>query len=247
MDRERRSSLPGIERSPHRPATVTAGRGRGGRDAGPRPTTKRLAPSAQRPYLIGLTGNIACGKSTVLTLLAELGAETIDADQIVHALYTAGSAVTEAIAAAFGSSILAADGSVNRQALGAIVFSDPAKLHQLEALTHPAVRREIEARLSASRARVIAIDAIKLIEGGLADRCDSVWVVICEPAQQLARLMARSNLSQAEAERRIAAQPPVEAKLARADIVIDNSGSLAETAAQVRRAWEATIGPHLAR
>jgi dephospho-CoA kinase len=195
-------------------------------------------------YLIGLTGNIACGKSTVLAQLAALGAETIDADREVHALYGAGSPVSRAIAEAFGPGVLAADGSVDRRALGAVVFADPARLRQLEQITHPAVRQRIEARIAASRVRVIVIDAIKLIEGGLADRCDAVWVVTCTTEQQVARLMARNQFDRAEAERRIAAQPPQAAKIARADVVIDNSGSREATAAQVERAWRQTVPDH---
>jgi dephospho-CoA kinase len=190
-----------------------------------------------RPFIIGLTGNIACGKSTVLAQLARLGADTIDADRIVHDLYTPASPVSVAVAAAFGPGVLHLDGSVNRRALGAIVFADPDRLRQLERLTHPAVRQRLEALLAASTAPVVVIDAVKLIEGGLAERCDSVWVVTCSPYQQLARLMARDGFDRAEAERRIAAQPPQAEKVARADVVIDNSGTRGATAELVRQAW----------
>jgi dephospho-CoA kinase len=202
-------------------------------------------PHTPTPHLIGLTGNIACGKSTVLAMLAALGAETIDADAEVHALYAPGEPVSAAVGAAFGPGALTPEGGVDRRALGAIVFGDPARLRQLEAIVHPAVRRRIEARISASRAAVVVIDAIKLIEGGLADRCDAVWVVTCAPEQQLARLMARNGFDRAEAERRIAAQPPQAEKVARADVVIDNSGDQAATEAQVRQAWAAHVAPHL--
>lgn len=202
-------------------------------------------PRSSAPLVIGLTGNIACGKSTVLALLAALGADTIDADQEVHALYAPGTPVSTAIGAAFGPGVLTPAGGVDRRALGAIVFADPARLRQLEAIVHPAVRQRIEARIAASRAPVIVVDAIKLIEGGLADRCDSVWVVTCTPAQQLARLMARDGYDRAEAERRIAAQPPQAEKVARADVVIDNSGSREATAAQVRAAWARHVAPRL--
>jgi dephospho-CoA kinase len=191
-----------------------------------------------RPYLIGLTGNIACGKSTVLRLLGGYGAETIDADREVHALYEAGSPVTAAIAARFGAGVLAADGAIDRRALGRLVIGDPAAMAALEAIVHPAVRQRIEARIAGSQARVVVIDAIKLIEGGLADRCDSVWVVVCDPVVQLARLMARDGAGQADAERRIAAQGPQADKVARANVVIDNSGTPEATAAQVARAWQ---------
>jgi dephospho-CoA kinase len=137
---------------------------------------------------------------------------------------------------------MTADGRIDRRALAAIVFADPAELLRLEALTHPAVRVRIMAQVAdAARrgVRVVVVDAIKLFEGGLADHCDEVWVVTCDPAQQLARLMARNGFDEAEARRRIDAQPPQAEKVARADVVIDNSGTLAATNAQVDTAWRA--------
>lgn len=194
-----------------------------------------------QPYLIGVTGNIACGKSAVLRRLAELGAETIDADRVVHALMEPGQAAWIAVRDNFGPGVMTADGRIDRRALAAIVFSDPVELLRLEALTHPAVRVEIMAQVAdAARrgVRVVVVDAIKLFEGGLADHCDEVWVVTCDPAQQLSRLMARNGFDEAEARRRIAAQPPQAEKVARADVVIDNSGTPDATNAQVDAAWE---------
>ena len=194
------------------------------------------------PYLIGLTGNIACGKSTVLARLAEHGAETIDADRVVHELQAPGGPVWAAIREAFGEGVLTPDGAIDRRALGAIVFGDPAALARLEGLTHPAVRARIVERVAAAAGRgapVVVIDAIKLLEGGLADRCDEVWVVTCAPERQLARLMARNGFGEAEARARIAAQPPAALKVARADLIIDNSGPPEETRAQVDLAWAA--------
>lgn len=196
--------------------------------------------SAQRPYLIGLTGNIACGKSTVVRRLAELGAETIDGDQVVHALMEPGGPIWAAVRDGFGPGVIAPDGRIDRRALAAIVFSDPAELARLEALSHPPVVAYALARVPEAAARgvrVLVIDAIKLIESGLADHCDTLWVVTCDPAQQLARLMARNGFDEAEARRRIAAQPPQAEKVARADLVIDNSGSPEATIAQVDAAW----------
>lgn len=197
-------------------------------------------PKPSQPYLIGLTGNIACGKSVVLTLLAERGAATIDADRVVHTLMEPGEPVWAAIREAFGPAISDGEGRIDRRALGAIVFGDPAQLARLEGLTHPAVRAWIVARLTEmvrEGYRVAVVDAIKLYEGGLAERCDETWVVTCDPAQQLARLMARNGFSEAEARQRIAAQPPQAEKIARADVVIDNSGTLEATRAQVDAAW----------
>ena len=196
------------------------------------------APHAA-PYLIGLTGNIACGKSTVLAQLAGYGAEVIDADRLVHELQRPGEPVWAAIREEFGPGIIAPDGALDRRALAALVFGDPAALARLEGLTHPAVRARVVARVAASTAPVVVIDAIKLIEGGLADACDEVWVVTCMPEQQLARLMARNGFSEAEARRRIDAQPPAAEKVARADVVIDNSGTREATRAQVAAAWAA--------
>ena len=198
-----------------------------------------------RPYLIGLTGNIACGKSTVLARLAEHGAETIDADRVVHALMEPGEAVWAAVRETFGPGVIAADGRIDRRALGAIVFAERAELARLEGLTHPAVRSRIVAQVAEAARRgvaVVVIDAIKLYEGGLADQCDETWVVTCDPAQQLARLIARNGFSEAEAQQRIVAQPPQADKIARATVVIDNSGTVAETRAQVDGAWGRVVG-----
>ncbi len=198
-----------------------------------------------RPYLIGLTGNIACGKSTVLARLAEHGAETIDADRVVHALMEPGEAVWAAVRETFGPGVIAADGRIDRRALGAIVFAERAELARLEGLTHPAVRARIVAQVAEAARRgvaVVVIDAIKLYEGGLADQCDETWVVTCDPAQQLARLIARNGFSEAEAQQRIAAQPPQADKMARATVVIDNSGTVDETRAQVDGAWGRVVG-----
>jgi dephospho-CoA kinase len=207
-------------------------------------TDSALSPQSSA-LVIGLTGNIACGKSAVLEMLGALGAETIDADREVHDLYAPGSPISVAIGAAFGLGVLTPEGGVDRRALGAIVFGDAERLRALERIVHPAVRRRIEARIAVSAAPVVVIDAIKLIEGGLADRCDSVWVVTCTPEQQVARLMARNGFDRAEAERRIAAQPPQADKVARADVVIDNSGSREATAIQVRAAWQRRVLPAL--
>ncbi len=193
-----------------------------------------------QPYLIGLTGNIACGKSAVLAALAEHGAATIDADRVVHTLMEPGEPVWAAVRDAFGPAILTADGRIDRRALGALVFADPAQLARLEGLTHPAVRAWIVARLAAfarDGVRVAVVDAIRLYEGGLAERCDETWVVTCDPPRQLARLMARNNFTEAEARQRIAAQPPQAEKVVRADVVIDNSGTPEATRAQVDAAW----------
>ena len=192
-----------------------------------------------RPYVIGLTGNIACGKSAVLMMLAELGAETIDADRVAHAVMAPGMPTTERIIAEFGPEIRAADGGIDRRALGAIVFADPARLARLDELAHPPTVAAIRERVAASTHAVVVVDAIKLFEAGMAGDCDQIWVVTCDPEQQVERLMRRNGFDRATARLRIDAQPPQEDKARRADVVIDNSGTLDATSAQVRTAWKA--------
>ena len=188
-------------------------------------------------YVIGLTGNIAVGKSAVLAILAELGAETIDADQIAHHVMRKGEAAYKEILNAFGAGILGADGEIARAALGAIVFADPDKLKLLESITHPAVRRRIDSMLRASVADVVVIEAIKLLEGDLKNAVDAVWVVNARPAAQLARLRSERGLPEPVARQRIALQNSQAEKLRQADVVIENDGSLEATRRQVQRHW----------
>ena len=128
-------------------------------------------------YLIGLTGNIATGKSTVAKMLADLGATVIDADALVHELERKGTAAYDAIVAVFGPGILDQDGELDRAALGAIVFSDPVKLQRLESIVHPAVLLESMRRIGEAVTPVVVYEAIKLIEAGRAEMCDAIWVV----------------------------------------------------------------------
>jgi dephospho-CoA kinase len=190
-----------------------------------------------RPTVIGVTGNIASGKSAVLAMLADLGAETFDADRVYHQLIAPEQPLNQALRTAFGPEIARADGTIDRAALGRIVFSDPAALARLDAVTHPAVMTELLARIAASRAPVVAIDAIKLVEGGLARHCDVVWFVTVDRETQIERLIRRNGITHDDAIRRIDAIGPREDLAARADAVIDNSGSLETTRAQVERLW----------
>jgi dephospho-CoA kinase len=200
-------------------------------------------------YLIGLTGNIACGKSTVLGLLQQRGAAVIDADRVTHELQQPGQPVYRQIVETFGPDILLEPGgAIDRRRLGSIVFSDPAQLRRLEQIVHPAVRATLTAWLdqqareaSPDRPRVAVIDAIKLLESGWKPFCNAIWVVICRPDQQEARLISTRGMSAEEARTRIAAQPPQEQKVAQADLVIDNSGGLEQTVAQVDAAWRKII------
>ncbi len=189
--------------------------------------------------LLGLTGNIACGKSTVLRQLRELGASVIDADALIHVILRKDGPAYWPVVSEFGSGILHEDGEIDRRALGAIVFSDPDRLKRLEEIEHPIVRRVIDQQIGEAGKSVVALDAIKLIEAGWADKCDSIWVVNCTRDQQIERLMTTRNYSRQEAEMRVDAQSPQENKMARANVVIDNSGSMDQTREQVLSAWKA--------
>lgn len=192
--------------------------------------------------VIGLTGNIGVGKSTVMALLAELGADGIDADGVAHEVMEPGQLAYQQIVAHFGAAVAPDGGPIDRMRLGQIVFSDPAALAQLEAFVHPAVAEVIQQRLASSVADVVVIEAIKLLEAGLSVQlCDQIWVVTAPRAEQIRRLMATRGLSEAEAVLRIDAQPPQADKVAQADVVIDNSGDLAAVRARVRRAWREYI------
>ncbi len=131
-----------------------------------------------------------------------------------------------------------ADGRIDRRALGALVWTDPAALKDLEAILHPGVRAEVRRHLDATTAPAIVVDAIKLIEGGLYKEMDAVWVVTCPRVEQIRRLVELRGMSEADARQRIAAQPPQSAKIAAADVVIDNSGTLDATERQVAAAWQ---------
>jgi dephospho-CoA kinase len=198
--------------------------------------------SDRRPLLIGLTGNIGTGKSTVARMLAEMGAEAIDADKVAHEVMRAGTPVCKAIGRTFGLEVLTPEGEIDRKRLGALVFGDPVALAQLESIVHPATIAAVDRRIAASGADVVVVEAIKLFEAGMADAYDSIWVTTCRPEQQIARIMSARGLSRAEAEQRVAAQPSQQEKIARADVIIDNSDSLSQTREEVERAWEQLVG-----
>jgi len=188
-------------------------------------------------YLIGLTGNIATGKSTVAKMLEELGATVIDADALVHELQRPGTPVFDDIVAAFGPGILDRAGEIDRKALGSIVFADPAQLRVLEGILHPAVLIESLRRINETATPVVVYEAIKLIEAGRAEMCNALWVVTARDEVQLERLMRDRKMSAAEARQRIEAQPPQSEKIRQATVVIDNSGTLEETRRQVEIAF----------
>ena len=192
------------------------------------------------PRIIGITGNIACGKTAVGQMLLELGAERyIDADAVVHRLYLAGQPISVKVAEAFGSHVVAPDGSVDRKALGTIVFQDAGAMRRLEAIVHPAVSEALANELaSVTPSGIVIIDAVKLLEGGSGKFCQSKWMVVCPEEQEFTRLVARNQFSAEEAWARIHAQPSVADRLPLVDEVIDNSGSLENTRKQVVAAYE---------
>jgi dephospho-CoA kinase len=196
-------------------------------------------------YLIGLTGNIASGKSTVRGMLEQLGARTIDADALAHAVLHKGTPAWRAVAETFGPDILLADGEVDRRKLGAVVFAERAQLQKLEAIVHPAVSEELARLLSAARDPVVVVEAVKLIEAGLHRYCDAVWIVTTPTPVAKRRLVDDRGMDEIDAQLRLRAQPPLKDKLELASVVIDNSGSVESTRLQVSHAY-AAIRPETA-
>jgi dephospho-CoA kinase len=195
---------------------------------------------------IGITGNIACGKSTVDTIVHELtGATIIDADRVTHDLLRNDHDVKEKIVAAFGSGILDAAGHIDRAALGRIVFGSAPALLQLEGIVHPAVRTTIRAMLDALPANgAVVVDAVKLLAGDLGAWMDVVWWVTAGTGQQTERLVRLRGLREADARARIAVQPSLDLYRSHVHVIIDNSGNLAETRNQVIAALKPLrIGP----
>jgi dephospho-CoA kinase len=188
-------------------------------------------------YVIGLTGNIGVGKSVVRQMLQHSGAYTIDADSLAHQVMMPNAPAYKPILSTFGQFIVGPDGRINRQMLGQIVFSNPEALKKLEAITHPIIRQGIDALVKRSTQRVVVIEAIKLIEGGLADMVDEVWVVDVKPQIQYKRLIEKRKMSEAEAKQRILAQGPQAEKLKRANVIVDNNGNVEETWKQVQKQW----------
>jgi len=192
------------------------------------------------PRIIGITGNIACGKTAVGHILLELGAERyIDADAVVHKLYQSGQQIAVKVAEDFGSAVVSSNGDIDRKALGAIVFQNAEAMRRLEAIVHPAVSEALAKELAqVSPSGIVVIDAVKLLEGGSGKFCQSKWLIVCAEELEYERLVARNNLTPEEAWSRIQAQPSVEKRLSLVDEVIDNSGTFVETRRQVELAYE---------
>lgn len=191
----------------------------------------------QNKYVIGLTGNIATGKSTVRQMLQHLGAYTIDADSLAHQVMMPGAPAYKSVVATFGQFILGPDGRIDRSTLGRMVFGNPAALKKLEEITHPIIRQGITALITRAQQRVIVIEAIKLLDGDLANMVDSVWVVDASPITQYRRLIEKRKMSEADAKQRILAQQAQAEKLKRANVVIKNDGDVEDTWKQVQIAF----------
>jgi dephospho-CoA kinase len=172
----------------------------------------------ERTLRIGLTGPIGCGKSTVAGWLRDLGAEVIDADDVAREVVEPGEAALDIVLAEFGDAVRTADGRLDRVALGRIVFADPAALLRLEAIVHPAVRPRILAAIAAAEERgapAVVVEAIKLVEGGLAALCHEVWLITCDENVQIDRLVGR-GMDRADAAARIRAQEDLRERVAAA-------------------------------
>ena len=186
--------------------------------------------------VIGLTGNIGCGKSTVAAWLRDMGVAVIDLDAVAREIRHNDAEARRRIEARFGT--------IEAGSLAKIVFNDPEALRDLEAILHPLVRNETRARLAELEVAGVdaaCIEAIKLLESPLHDRCDSTWVVRCDEADAVARVAASRGMDEREARARLANQSPQDAKVAAADIVIDGSAPLDETRRQVEEAYAAVM------
>jgi dephospho-CoA kinase len=195
---------------------------------------------AARP-IVGLTGGIGAGKSTVAAILAELGARVIDADRIGHEVYRPGTEGHRRVAEAFGPGVVAADGTIDRRALGAVVFADPGARARLNAIVHPLLAAEVARRIAAARAEgftaPIVVEAAILLEAGWQSLVDRIWVVSTAPENAIARVMASRDLTRAEVERRLGAQMPDAERRGLADVVIENDRTPAALRTEVEKAW----------
>jgi len=188
-------------------------------------------------YVIGVTGNIGVGKSTVLRMLEKLGAKIIDADELVHQVMAQGTTIWRAIVKDFGEGVLDEQGGIDRKKLASIVFEDRAALKRLEYIVHPAVQERFLEVVRTSEAPVIAVEAVKLIESGVHRELDSLWLVTCPAEERLRRLVENRGADPDDIRERLEAQMPESEQAEWADVVIENGGTLEETWEQVRAEW----------
>jgi len=195
--------------------------------------------------IIGLTGGIASGKSTVARILEQLGVPVIDADQLAREAVLPGSKSLAKITEIFGDDVIAANGTLDRKRLGSLVFADIESRHLLEGVLHPEIRRLGEERIAREIAdgnRLLVYMAPLLIEAGAVDRVDEIWVVTVRPEIQLERLMARDHISIQEAQRIVGSQMPLDEKASYGRVLIDNSGTPEETQRLVENIWKKETG-----
>ena len=188
-------------------------------------------------FVIGLTGNIGTGKSVVRKMLEHLGAYGIDADALANRAIAKGSPGYKPVVDLFGKWILDSNEQIDRAKLGRLVFSNPDALESLEKVVHPLVGQAVDILIRRSYQDVVVVEAIKLIEAGLAKKCDSLWVTFAPREQQIARLVQKRGMTEASATQRIEAQPPQEDKVIAADVVIRNDRNFENTWMQVVVAW----------
>ncbi|MBA7602567.1 Dephospho-CoA kinase [subsurface metagenome] len=191
--------------------------------------------------VIGLTGGIGSGKSTVSQFLAELGAVIVDADRVGHEAFKPNTDVWREVVAAFGRQILTTNGDVDREKLGETVFANPESLLRLNQIMHPRIYEMVKARLEEYRRQgvsVVVLEAPLLIEAGWSSLVDEVWVTVAPESTVLRRLKERAGLSEQQSLARIHSQLPSEERIKHADVVIDNDCSLNELKAKVRELWQ---------
>ena len=192
-------------------------------------------------YVIGLTGGIGSGKSTVARMLTQKGAKLLSADAAGHEVYEPARPAYQEIVDAFGRDIVGADGKIDRKVLGPIVFSDPEQLRRLNAITHPRMKELMGEKLAAERAggaRIAVLEAALLFDAGWDDLTDEVWVTLTPPEVAARRTAERSGISVEEALSRIRTQMSSEERIARSQVVIDTDCALAQTEKQVGEEWE---------
>lgn len=214
-------------------------------DATDHPTSPGSGSGGSRPFLVGLTGGIGSGKSSVAAEFERRGAARVDADAVAHSLTTPGGAAIEPIRAAFGDGVIAPDGRLDRARMRALAFEDPDARRRLEAILHPMIRAEIERRVVQAHAQgapYVVLEVPLLIEsGGWADRVDRIVVVDCDEARQIERVERRSNLPREQVLAILRAQASRGERLARAHDVVDNDGEASALGAQVERLHRAYL------
>ncbi len=202
--------------------------------------------SEKKVLMIGITGGIASGKSTVVAMIREAGYQVIDADQVVHQLQEKGGRLYEALKQAFGNEILKEDGDLNRKKLSEMVFSNPSHMATSSAIQNQIIKEELAAERDqlAQSQTVIFMDIPLLIELGYQDWFDAIWLVYVDAQTQLRRLMARNHLREVDAKKRLSSQLSIEEKRPYASLVIDNSGDMETLRKQVHKALEQLSKPY---